>query len=221
MPIYNEENTFLEIYNKVNNVKLEEIEKEIIIIDDCSTDSSWKIIQKIKDRNTIKIKHNKNTGKGGAIKTGLKYMTGDYMIIQDGDLEYNPEEYKKLLSEIKNYDIVYGSRFLGEIKGFKIPLHYIGNKILSFTTTIIYGKRITDMETCYKLIKSDIIRKIRIKSNRFDFEPEITAKLLKRKYRIKEIPISYNCRSFKEGKKITLKDGIKAMFILIKYKFTD
>src|SRR3989344_466537 len=221
MPVYNEEKTFSEIYHKVRDVKLNGIEKEIIIIDDCSTDSSWDIIEKIKDKNLVKIKHKKNIGKGGAIKTGLNCITGDYMIIQGGDLEYNPEEYNKLLKQIKNYDVVYGSRFLGEIKGFKIPLHYIGNKILSLATTVIYGKKITDMETCYKLIKSDIIKNIKINSDRFDFEPEITAKLLKNKYKIKEIPISYNCRSFKDGKKITWKDGIKALYILIKYRFTD
>jgi len=218
MPIYNEEKTLLEIYDKVKKVDLGNIEKEIIMIDDASNDNSWSIIQKIKDKNIIKLQHNKNKGKGGAIKTGLNKISGDYIIIQDGDLEYNPEEYKKLLKYIKNYDIVYGSRLMGEVKGFNVSLHYYGNKILSMATTILFGKTITDMETCYKLIKTDIIKSIKINSNRFDFEPEITAKLLKGNYKIKEVPISYNCRSFEEGKKITAIDGIKALYVLLKYR---
>ena len=219
MPVYNEEKTLLEIYNRVKNVNIGNIEKEIIIINDASKDNSWKIIENIKDKNVIKLNHEKNLGKGGAIKTGLRYVTGDYVIIQDGDLEYNPEEYKKLLNEIKKYDIIYGSRIMGEIKGFNVPSHYFGNKILSLSTTILYGKRITDMETCYKLIKSSIIKNMRINSNRFDFEPEVTAKLLKSGYKIKEVPITYNCRTFEEGKKITWKDGVKALYVLLKYRF--
>lgn len=221
IPIYNEEKTLLKILEKIRKVDLKNIKKEIIIVDDCSTDNSWNIIKNLKDMNIKKLRHNKNKGKGGAIKTALNEVTGDYIIIQDGDLEYNPEEYKKLLKYINKYEVIYGSRLLGKIKGFNVPLHYIGNQILSIATTILYQKRITDMETCYKLIKSDIIKNIKIDSNRFDFEPEITAKLLKRGYKIKEVPISYNCRSFKEGKKITVTDGIKALYVLLKYRFYE
>jgi len=219
MPIYNEEKTLLEIYNRVKNVDIGNLEKEIIMIDDCSEDNSFGIIKSIKDKNVIKLRHNKNMGKGGAIKTALKKVTGDYVIIQDGDLEYNPEEYNKLLPYTKDYDIVYGSRLSGEVKGFNVPLHFIGNKILSIATSVLYGKMVTDMETCYKLIKSDIIKNMKIDSDRFDFEPEVTARLLKSGNKIKEVPITYNCRSFEEGKKITWKDGIKALYVLLKYRF--
>ena len=219
MPVYNEGKTLLEIYKKVRDVNIDNIKKEIIIVDDASKDNSWKVISEIRDNNVKKLRHDINKGKGGAIKTALKEVTGDYVIIQDGDLEYNPEEYKKLLKYVNEYDVIYGSRLMGKIGGFNVPLHYIGNKILSLSTSIIYGKNITDMETCYKLIKSDIIKNIKIVSNRFDFEPEITSKLLRGKYKIKEVPISYNCRSFEEGKKITWIDGIKALYILLKFRF--
>ena len=174
-----------------------------------------------KDKNIIKLKHDKNMGKGKAIKTGLEKVSGDYVIIQDGDLEYNPEEYKKLLKYIKDYDVIYGSRLMGKIKGFHIPSHFYGNKILSLATTLLYGKTITDMETCYKLIKLNVIKSIQIKSNRFDFEPEVTAKILKSGLKIKEVPISYKGRAFSEGKHITWKDGFAAVFALIKFRFVD
>ena len=210
MPVYNEEKTLLEIYNKVKNVNIGNIEKEIIMVDDASKDNSWGIIQGIKNKNVKKLKHDINKGKGGAIKTALKEVTGNYVIIQDGDLEYNPEEYKRLLKYIGNHDVIYGSRLMGKIKGFNVPLHYIGNKALSIATSLLYGKNISDMETCYKLIRSDIIKNMKIDSNRFDFEPEVTSKLLKGGYKIKEVPISYDCRSFKEGKKNYLERWCKS-----------
>jgi len=219
MPIYNEEKTLIEIYNKVKNVDIGNIEKEIIMVDDASKDKSWEIMKNIGDENVRLLRHEVNKGKGGAIKTALSAVTGDYIIIQDGDLEYNPEEYNKLLRYIGNYEVVYGSRFLGELRGFNVPLHYIGNKILSISTSVLYGKKVTDMETCYKLIRSDIIKSMKIESNKFDFEPEVTAKLLRGNHKIKEIPITYNCRSFEEGKKITWRDGVKALYVLFKYRF--
>ena len=164
-----------------------------------------------------------NQGKGASIRTGLKYFTGDIVVIQDGDLEYNPEDFKKLIKPIlenKN-KVVYGSRLLGEERGFNVPLHYIGNRILSLVTTLLYFRRVTDMETCYKMITKDVIKALKLKAKRFDFEPEITAKIIKKGYKIIEIPIIYTCRSFKEGKKITWKDGIKALYYLLKYRFVD
>ena len=145
------------------------------------------------------------------------------MVIQDGDLEYNPEELNKLIIPLieNTADVVYGSRVLGKIKGFKISSHYYGNLFLSLVTSLLYGKKITDMETCYKMMKREVAKNIRIKSNRFDIEPEITAKIIKKGYRFKERPIEYNSRSFEEGKKITWKDGLKALFVLLKYRFTD
>lgn len=227
IPVYNEKSTILKILEKVKNVKLG-IEKEIIIIDDYSTDGTRDILKNINQKD-IKIKyHNKNKGKGSAIITGLKYVTGDYVIIQDADIEYNPEEYKQLLDFLikNNLDAVYGSRFLNKkYKDFKeaqknfILTHYLGNKLLSLITTILYGKKITDMETCYKLIKTSIIKNLNLKAKRFDIEPEITTKLLKKHYKIKEMPISFKARDFKSGKKITWKDGLKALYYLIKYRF--
>ncbi|MBU2633722.1 MAG: glycosyltransferase family 2 protein [Nanoarchaeota archaeon] len=229
IPVYNEKSTILKILEKIKNINLY-VDKEIIIVDDCSTDGTTNILKNLKDKNIKIIYGKKNQGKGSSIITGLKYVTGDYVIIQDADLEYNPEEYKKLLDiSIKNdLDVVYGSRFLNKkYKDFKktqknfIFIHYIGNKILSLITTLLYGKLITDMETCYKLIKTPIIKNLNLKAKRFDIEPEITTKLLKNKYKIKEIPITFKARDFEHGKKINWKDGLKAFYYLVKYKFIN
>lgn len=229
IPVYNEEKTVNKIVEIVKKVELpkEIIEREIIIIDDCSKDKTIGIVEKIED---IKlIKHEKNKGKGGAIKTGIKEAKGDIIIIQDADLEYNPNDYSELLGPILRNEtkVVYGSRFLN--KKFKIfgnektilPLHLFGNKFLTLLTRILFNQKITDMETCYKVFKKEILDGIEIKSNRFEFEPEITAKIIKKGYKIKEIPIEYHPRDFDEGKKITWKDGIKAFYYLVKYRFFD
>ncbi len=223
IPVYNEEKTIEEVIDKVQKVDLEKIKKEILIIDDKSKDATLeKVNRLIKKYNNIKLfNHKINLGKGAAIRTGLKNFTGDIVVIQDGDLEYDPEEYKKLIKPIleKKTKVVYGSRLLGKIKGFNIPIHYLGNKILSLMTTLIYFRKITDMETCYKMMTKDVIKSINLKAKRFDFEPEITAKIIKKGYKIIELPIEYNSRSFKEGKKITWKDGLKAAYYLLKYRF--
>ena len=225
IPVYNEEKTIKKIIEKIQRVNLGRIKKELIIINDASKDSSDNIIKNLtrKYENIRLINHEKNQGKGCAIRTGLKYFTGDFLIIQDGDLEYNPEEYRKLIKPILKGDtkVVYGSRMIGRIMGFQIPHHYIGNLVLSFITTFLYLKKITDMETCYKMMTKDAINSLNLRAKRFDFEPEITAKLIKKGYKIIEIPITYNSRSFQEGKKLTVIDGIKALYYLIKYRFTD
>ena len=222
VPVYNEEQTIREILAKINAVQLS-IDKEIIIVDDFSTDSTREILRKIKDRNVKILYHKKNGGKGSAIRTGLQYITGDIIIIQDADLEYNPEEYSRLLQPILDgkTEVVYGSRYKGKITGPNLLSHLYGNKILTLITRILYLQNISDMETCYKVFKKEVISGINLKARRFDFEPEITAKIIKKGYKINEVPITYRSRLFDEGKKITWKDGIKALYYLIKYRFTN
>ncbi len=220
IPTYNERKTILEILNRINKVKLNKIEKEIIIVDDFSTDGTRDILKKTKDCKIFF--HEKNKGKGSAIRTGLKHSTGGIILIQDADLEYNPNDYPKLIGPIlnKKSKVVYGSRFSKKHKA-KYKVYYLGNIILSLITRVLYLRKITDMETCYKVFRKDVIKSIRLKAKRFDFEPEITAKLIKKGYKIIEVPIGYKCRDFKEGKKITWKDGLKAAFYLLKYRFVD
>ncbi|MCK4353457.1 glycosyltransferase family 2 protein [candidate division WOR-3 bacterium] len=219
IPVYNEKDTIVEIINRIKSVP---IEKEIIVVDDGSTDGTRKKISNINPpkadqiSNIKVIYHNDNRGKGSAIRTGLQYVTGDVMVIQDADLEYKPQEYLNLLKPIKEgkTSVTYGSRFKGD--GKFIPLSFIANKILTFITNLLYFSRLTDMETCYKCIKMDVINSLDITAKRFDFEPEVTAKLLRKGYKILEIPISYKGRI---KKKIGARDGIQAIFTLIKWKF--
>ncbi len=211
LPVYNEKNTIKEL---IERIKASKIEKEIVVVDDASTDGTKEILEKIP--NIKVIFHKTNKGKGNAIRTGIKYATGDFVIIQDGDLEYKPEEYPNLLGAIKNEnkEVVYGSRFKGG--GYFLLKSKIANRILSFLTSMLFFKRITDMETCYKCMKREILLSLNLKANRFEFEPEVTAKLLKKGYRIIEIPISYSGR--RVGKKIGVKDGVEAIFTLIKWR---
>lgn len=229
IPTFNEERTIAKILDKVNKVKLPSlIQKEIIIVNDGSTDSTDKILSK----QNIKFKyfrHKKNLGKGAAIRTGLSKATGELIIIQDADLEYNPTYYSKLLKPIlkDNAACVYGSRlinyplrFWGKRKTV-LPTHLIANKFLTFLTNIIYQGSLTDMETGYKLFKRNILNSLQLKSNKFDFEVEITAKILKNEIPIVEVPILVNLRTYREGKKIKWYDGVKAIYALIKYRFYD
>ena len=222
IPVYNEKDTLEKIITKVESVK--GINKEIVLVDDASTDGSIDILKRLeKEKPKLKIYFKKeNRGKGHTLKLGFKHTTGDYVIVQDADLEYDPKEYHKLLSALEDdhIDVVYGSRFSGNYEDMS-NLHYVGNKLLTLITNVFFGVMLTDMETCYKLVPGDFVRKLNIKSERFDFEPEITAKILKSGLRIKEVPITYKGRSFTEGKKITWKDGIAALYTLIKFKFVN
>ena len=223
IPVFNENKTLLELLKKVEQANFSGLEKEILLVDDASNDGTTDILKEINDKYKV-LFHEKNQGKGAAIRTAVKEATGDFVVIQDADLEYLPDDYDKLLPLLINNeaDVVYGSRFKNtdNSKNF-ILKNKIANLFLTMLTNILYGTKITDMETCYKAFKREIIQSIDIKSNRFDFEPEITAKLMKKKIRLKEVPISYFGRAHNEGKKINWKDGIHAILTLIKYRFVD
>ncbi|MGC8976139.1 MAG: glycosyltransferase family 2 protein [Candidatus Ratteibacteria bacterium] len=219
IPVYNEKNTILKILEKVKKVLLE---KEIIIVDDGSNDGTKEILKGINEKNIKIIFKEKNEGKGSAIRTGLKYVTGDVIVIQDADLEYEPMDWIKMLEVMKekNADVVYGSRILGKGKKSSFAFYY-GGKFITFLTNILYFTKLTDVPTCYKMVKKEVMNKINLKCKKFEFCQELTAKLRKLGCEIYEVPISYNPRSIKEGKKIRWKDGIEAIWALIKYRFFD
>ncbi|MBI5453480.1 MAG: glycosyltransferase family 2 protein [Deltaproteobacteria bacterium] len=219
IPVYNEKETIRDILDRVKAV---DIEKEIILVDDFSTDGSREILQGLAEKGEKVFFHERNMGKGAALRTGFAHVTGDYCIVQDADLEYDPEDYHRLIAPVLKGKavVVYGSRFTGEHRNMFFH-HWVGNKFLTLVTNMLYNTTISDMETCYKLFRSDIIKSVNIKSNRFNFEPEITAKVLKKGFRIYEVPISYAGREFSEGKKITWRDGFSALWTLLKYRFVD
>ena len=222
IPVFNEDATLETLVNSVYAVNLGNISKEVILVDDFSTDNSAAIIQKLKQKHPdmITVFKEFNSGKGATLREGFGHTTGDYVIVQDADLEYDPEDYVNLISQLSDgrAQVVYGSRFSGDYKDMT-NLHYFGNKMLTLVTNLLFGVKLTDMETCYKLLPGDFIRRLQIKSDRFNFEPEITAKILKSGLKITEVPISYAGRTHLEGKKITWRDGLSALTTLIYFKF--
>lgn len=222
MPVYNEKPTIEEILRRVEEVGLAD---EIIVVDDGSGDGTRELLGEIAPAHPLVrlILHESNRGKGAAVRTGIQAATCDLVLIQDADLEYDPRDYPALMTPIVEgkADVVYGSRFLGAPRRAAMFWHMVANKLLTLMTNILYNSILTDMETGYKLFRKDIIQSIPLKSRRFEFEPEITSKLLKRKIRIFEVPISFNPREYSEGKKIGLKDAFEAVWTLLKYRFVD
>lgn len=218
VPVYNEKNTIAEIIRRVQSVNLAE---EIIVVDDGSSDGTAEIVKGIPGIRVFS--HAKNRGKGAAVRTGIEAAQGDLILIQDADLEYDPRDIPALIKPIEEglADVVYGSRFLGGPRRPTMFWHMVANKLLTFLTNILYNNILTDMETGYKLFRREVLKEIRINSNNFDFEPEITAKLLKRKARIFEVPILFNPRDYSDGKKIGLKDAFEALWALLKYRFFE
>jgi glycosyltransferase involved in cell wall biosynthesis len=222
MPVFNERNTIKEILRRVRQVDLGDLERELVIVDDGSSDGTRDILAMEEDSGTRVIYHTENRGKGAAVRTGFAAACGDLILVQDADLEYDPEDYPKLLDPIirGKAEVVYGSRFTGPRKNM-LFWHFVGNRFLALVTNILYNTTLSDMETCYKLLTREAMEGIELKSNHFDIEPEITAKILKKKIRIFEVPISYAGREMEEGKKITWRDGLPALWTLIKYRFVN
>lgn len=221
IPAYNEQSTLAEIIQAVRNVDLS-LTKEIIIVDDASTDETRQVIEQLPGDNLVRVYHEKNQGKGAALRSGFAQATGDIILIQDADLEYNPAEYPKLLRSILDgkADVVYGSRFVGsEAHRVLYFWHMMGNRFLTLLSNMCTNLNLTDMETCYKVFRREIVRDIVIQEDRFGFEPEITAKIARTGCRIYEVGISYSGRTYKEGKKIGIRDGFRALYCILKYRF--
>ena len=244
VPVYNERDSIREILRRIQNVR---IPKEIIFIDDCSTDGTREILREIVRAHELRpepetmsghtptpgagfndvrvLFHDRNMGKGAALRTGFAHVTGTIVIVQDADLEYDPSEYPQLIAPIIDgrADVVYGSRFIGETHRVLFFWHYLGNKLLTTLSNMFTGLNLTDMETCYKVFRREAIDVIgpTLKSDRFGFEPEVTAKIAKRGLRVYELPVSYSGRDYSEGKKITWKDGFQALWCIIRFRFVD
>jgi glycosyltransferase involved in cell wall biosynthesis len=219
MPVFNERTTVEEIIRRVLAVP---VRIELIVVDDGSTDGSGEILDALKQELPFTLFRQTNTGKGAALRRGFTAVTGDVVIIQDADLEYSPEEYPSLIELILDghADVVYGSRFLGRHRVFLFT-HYLGNRVVTLATNVLYNTMLTDMETCYKAMRVDVLRSFSLDSDGFGIEPEITAKIFKRGYRVYEVPITYAGRGYDEGKKITWTAGVVALWVLLKYRFTE
>ena len=216
VPVFNECHTILEILDRVEAV---DVEKEIIVVDDCSTDGTRELLQERAVGRFTLLLHDVNLGKGAALRTGLSEAIGEFVVVQDADLEYDPHDYVKLLSVVDKHDavVVYGSRLAADRPTMAFR-HFVGNRLLTGFTNLLYGSVLTDMETCYKLVKRDLLNDLIIESNRFNVEPELTAKILKQGIAIHEVPISYAGRSFVEGKKISWLDFVSAVWTLAKFR---
>jgi len=220
MPAFNERDTIEEIIARVLAVPLR---IELIVVDDCSTDGTREMLTGLQARYGFRLlRHERNQGKGAALRTGFGAVAGDLVVIQDADLEYSPEEYPELIALIceGRADVVYGSRFLGRHRVFLFT-HYLGNLLLTFLTNLLYNTMLTDMETCYKVMRTEVLRSFAVRSNGFGIEPELTAKIFKRHYRVYEVPITYDGRGYDEGKKITWRDGVVALWVLLRYRFSE
>ena len=221
MPVFNEKETIREILAQVRTVGLA---SQIIVVDDCSTDGTREVLQDeaARDQTITLVLHDRNRGKGASVRSGIEHVTGDIVIIQDADLEYDPRDYPTLIRPIQEgrVKVVYGSRFLGPRKDM-LFWHMLGNKLLTLVTNILYDSTLSDMETCYKAMRADVAKSLNIKSDRWGIDPEITAKVLKRGNRIFEVPISYYGREYYEGKKISWRDGFVVLWTLLKYRFID
>ncbi|GIU86866.1 MAG: glycosyl transferase [Acidimicrobiia bacterium] len=223
VPVFNERNTLVEVVRRMRSVELPDgVDREIIVVDDGSTDGTRDVLRQLGDSTVRVVLHPDNRGKGAALRTGFEHATGEYVLVQDADLEYDPQDWPRLVNPVLQGKarVVYGSRFTGERRNM-LFLHWVGNRFLSLVTNVLYNTTLSDMETCYKLIERSLIPRLGLRAERFDIEPEITAKLLKLGVRIYEVPISYTGREFDEGKKITWKDGFAALWTLVKYRFRD
>ncbi len=223
IPVFNEEKTLETIFRRVQEAEFP-LEKEILIVDDASVDGTRAIMERLEAENeNVRIfNHPVNLGKGAGIRTAQPHVTGDLVIVQDADLEYYPEEYGILAAPILDgrADVVYGTRFLGTHRVF-LYWHYLGNRFLTWITNVLYNTMLSDMETCFKMCRAEIFKSMTLTTNRFGFEPEFTAKIFKRGYKVYEVPISYNGRGYEEGKKITWRDGVAALWFLIKFRISD
>jgi glycosyltransferase involved in cell wall biosynthesis len=227
IPVYNERETLRTLITRVLDSPIE-LDLELVLVDDCSNDGTRDLYPEIEkdfaDFNLRIFQHAENQGKGAAVRTGFQHVTGDFVVIQDADLEYDPNDYPKLLKPLLDgrADAVYGSRFVGGAEHRVLYFwHYLGNKFLTLVSNAFTNLNLTDMETCYKCFKREVIQGITIKSNRFGIEPEITAKVARGKWRIYEVGISYSGRSYEEGKKITWRDGVRALYSILKFAFRD
>jgi glycosyltransferase involved in cell wall biosynthesis len=220
MPVFNERETIDEIIRRVLAVR---IRTQLIVVDDCSTDGTRDILSALQaELGFTLLLQPRNQGKGAALRRGFEAVTGDLMVIQDADLEYSPEEFPQLIELIceGRADVVYGSRFLGRHRVFLFS-HYLGNRLLTLITNVLYNTMLSDMETCYKVMRVEVLRSMTLRSNGFGIEPELTAKIFKRGYRVYEVPITYDGRSYSEGKKIGWRDGVVALWVLLRYRFSE